>query len=222
MIVTYNSNNTDEVSLFQEDLPPKPTKHIIKTMMVAADGGGVSGSSDNQQRNVAIIKSNKDTRYGLESIVTHDGEKLPCWPLDALSSFKDNIGLEAYRKLEVIGIDKAQFFEDLYDFSINAADQDGETVIVAGLDESEMRHTRFKIAAKIPLHELNIHSQKMFDLAYKFETDNDEHTRISIIVNAIKNRAERDPVKNMVENQEGDAVKNVIENQEGDAVKKRK
>ncbi|GKF95677.1 hypothetical protein Tco_0288412, partial [Tanacetum coccineum] len=59
---------------------------------------------------------------------------------------------------------------------------------------------------------------KMFDLPYKFETNNDEHTRISIIVNAIKNMAERDPVKNMVENQEGDAVKNVVENQEGDAV----
>ncbi|GJR75929.1 hypothetical protein Tco_0088294 [Tanacetum coccineum] len=54
------------------------------------------------------------------------------------------------------------------------------------------------------------------------ETDNDEHTRISIIVNAIKNMAERDPVKNMVENQEGDEVKNVVENQEGDVVKKRK
>ena len=31
--------------------------------------------------------------------MTHDGEKLPCWPLEALSSFKENIGLEAYRKV---------------------------------------------------------------------------------------------------------------------------
>ncbi|GJS48835.1 thymidine kinase a-like protein [Tanacetum coccineum] len=126
-----------------------------------------------EAKDVVEDVSSKDTRYGLESIVTHNGEKLPCWPLDALSSFKDNIGLEAYRKLEVIGIDKARFFEDLYDFSINAADQDGETVIVAGLDGDYLR-------------------------------------------------VERDPLKNMVENQEGDAVKNVVENQEGDAVKKRK
>ncbi|GJS65319.1 ribonuclease H-like domain-containing protein [Tanacetum coccineum] len=110
--------------------------------------------------NVAIIKSSKDTGYGLESIVTHDGEKLPCWPLDALSSFKDNIVLEAYRK-------------------------------------------------------------KMFDLAYKFETDNDEHKMISIIVKSITNRVEHNPMKNMVKNQEGDAVKNVVENQEGDAVKRK-
>ncbi|KAK4485178.1 hypothetical protein RD792_007791 [Penstemon davidsonii] len=47
-------------------------------------------------RNVVIIKSNKDTRYGLDSIVTHDGVKLPCLPLANLLSFKENIGAEAY------------------------------------------------------------------------------------------------------------------------------
>ncbi|GJV55360.1 hypothetical protein Tco_1456365 [Tanacetum coccineum] len=62
---------------------------------------------------------------------------------------------------------------------------------------------------------------KMFDLDYKFETENDEKTRISIIVNAIKNMTERDPamMKTVVENQKGDAAKNVVENQEGDAVR---
>nr|GEV16360.1 multiprotein-bridging factor 1b [Tanacetum cinerariifolium] len=55
---------------------------------------------------------------------------------------------------------------------------------------------------------------KMFDLAYKFETENDEQTKISIIVNAIKNMTERDPamMKTVVENQEGDVAKNVVEN----------
>ncbi|PWA71957.1 Pentatricopeptide repeat-containing protein [Artemisia annua] len=100
----------------------------------------------------AIIKSNKDTRYGLDSIVTHDGEKLPCWPLEALSSFKEKIGLEAYRKLEVIGIDEAQFFEDLYDFCINAADHDGKTVIVAGLDGDYLRRS-FGVLDIIPIAE---------------------------------------------------------------------
>ncbi|GJS91813.1 hypothetical protein Tco_0774449 [Tanacetum coccineum] len=69
---------------------------------------------------------------------------------------------------------------------------------------------KVKIATKIMLHEFNVHAQKMCDLAYKFETKNDEQTRISIIVDAIKNRAERDPTKTktVVENQEEDAVKN--------------
>ncbi|KAK9068929.1 hypothetical protein SSX86_013045 [Deinandra increscens subsp. villosa] len=101
-------------------------------------------------RQVAVIKSSKDTRYGLDSIVTHDGEKLPCWPLAALSSFKERIGLEAYRQLEVIGIDEAQFFGDLYDFCIKAADHDGKTVIVAGLDGDYLRRS-FGVLDIIPL-----------------------------------------------------------------------
>ncbi|GJX51832.1 WD repeat-containing protein VIP3 [Tanacetum coccineum] len=78
---------------------------------------------------------------------------------------------------------------------------------------SLLRRMRFKIATKILLHELNVHAQKMFDLDYKFETENDEQTRISIIVNAIKNRAECDPAKTniVVENQEEDAVKSKSE-----------
>ncbi|PWA41563.1 hypothetical protein CTI12_AA552840 [Artemisia annua] len=59
---------------------------------------------------------------------------------------------------------------------------------------SLLRRMRFKIATKILLHELNLHSQKMYDLAFKFQ-EIDEQTRISIIVNAIKNRADRDPEK---------------------------
>nr|GEY03463.1 ubiquitin-specific protease 13 [Tanacetum cinerariifolium] len=62
---------------------------------------------------------------------------------------------------------------------------------------------RFKIATKILLHDFNVHAEKMLNLAFKFESENDEQTRISIIVNAIKNRDERDLAKTntFVENQ---------------------
>nr|GEZ21284.1 ulp1 protease family, C-terminal catalytic domain-containing protein [Tanacetum cinerariifolium] len=52
--------------------------------------------------------------------------------------------------------------------------------------------------------------ENMFDLASKFEFENDEQTRISIIVNAIKNKDERDPakMKTFVKNQEDDTLKN--------------
>ncbi|KAF8414220.1 hypothetical protein HHK36_002220 [Tetracentron sinense] len=102
-------------------------------------------------RNVAIIKSNKDTRYGLDSIVTHDGEKLPCWSLPDLSSFRQKFGADAYEKLDVIGIDEAQFFEDLYDFCSKAADHDGKTVIVAGLDGDYLRRSFGSVLDIIPL-----------------------------------------------------------------------
>ncbi|XP_030933347.1 thymidine kinase-like isoform X2 [Quercus lobata] len=91
-------------------------------------------SESSNGRSVAIVKSNKDTRYGLDSIVTHDGAKLPCLALPDLSSFRRKFGLEAYDQLDVIGIEEAQFFEDLYDFCREAAAHDGKRVIVAGLD----------------------------------------------------------------------------------------
>ncbi|KAK1269335.1 Thymidine kinase [Acorus gramineus] len=102
-------------------------------------------------RRVAMIKSNKDTRYGLDSVVTHDGVKMPCWALTDLSIFKVKMGPEAYNKIDVIGIDEAQFFKDLYEFCCNAADQDGKTVIVAGLDGDYLRRSFGSVLDIIPL-----------------------------------------------------------------------
>ncbi|KAF9664398.1 hypothetical protein SADUNF_Sadunf16G0014500 [Salix dunnii] len=104
-------------------------KTIIEMIWILNDAGHNSCSI-----NVALIKSNKDNRYGLDSVVTHDGVKLPCCALPNLSSFKQTFGQDAYDQLDVIGIDEAQFFGDLYDFCREVADHDGKTVIVAGLD----------------------------------------------------------------------------------------
>ncbi|PON90244.1 Thymidine kinase [Trema orientale] len=100
---------------------------------------------------VAIIKSNKDTRFGLDSIVTHDGVKLPCWALADLLSFRQKFGADAYEQLDVIGIDEAQFFGDLYDFCREAADHDGKTIIVSGLDGDYLRRSFGSVLDIIPL-----------------------------------------------------------------------
>ncbi|GLT94170.1 hypothetical protein SLE2022_119250 [Rubroshorea leprosula] len=105
----------------------------------------------NNGRNVAMIKSSKDTRYAVDSVVTHDGLKFPCWALPDLMSFPLRLGKEAYEKLDVIGIDEAQFFEDLYDFCCKAADEDGKTVIVAGLDGDYMRRRFGSVLEVVPL-----------------------------------------------------------------------
>ncbi|KAJ6812879.1 thymidine kinase-like [Iris pallida] len=102
-------------------------------------------------RRVAMIKSNKDTRYAVDSIVTHDGARMHCLALSELSTFRTNIGVEAYNKLDVIGIDEAQFFEDLYDFCRSAADLDGKIVIVAGLDGDFLRRKFGEVLDIIPL-----------------------------------------------------------------------
>ncbi|CAH8355050.1 unnamed protein product [Eruca vesicaria subsp. sativa] len=105
-------------------------------------------------KHVAVIKSDKDDRYSTESIVTHDGEKFPCWSLPDLTSFKGRFGYDAYRnRLEVIGIDEAQFFgdEDLYEFCRVAADEEGKTVIVAGLDGDFMRRRFGSVLDLVPV-----------------------------------------------------------------------
>lgn len=117
------------------------TTSLLRRVQAEADLG----------RNVAVIKSNKDTRYGLDSIVTHDGEKLPCWALSHLSLFKQRMRPDAYDQLDVIGIDEAQFFEDLYDFCREVADHDGKTLIVAGLDGDYLRRSFGSVVNIIPL-----------------------------------------------------------------------
>lgn len=99
-----------------------------------------------------MIKSDKDDRYCSESIVTHDGEKFPCWALPDLSSFKERFGLDAYRnRLDVIGIDEAQFFGDLVEFCREAADVEGKTVIVAGLDGDYLRRRFGSVLDLVPI-----------------------------------------------------------------------
>lgn len=44
-------------------------------------------------------------------------------------------------QMEVIGIDEAQFFDDLLEFCQSAADLDNKTVIVAGLDGDFLRYS---------------------------------------------------------------------------------
>lgn len=102
-------------------------------------------------RRVMLVKSDKDTRYGLNSVVSHDGAKMPCWAVADLASFKDKLGEEAYKQLDVIGIDEAQFFKDLYSFCQVAADKDGKTVIVAGLDGDYLRKSFGSALELIPL-----------------------------------------------------------------------
>ncbi|KAG6470228.1 hypothetical protein ZIOFF_071290 [Zingiber officinale] len=54
-------------------------------------------------------------------------------------------------QLDVIGIDEAQFFVDLYDFCCNVADRDQKTVIVAGLDGDYLRWRFGSVLDIIPL-----------------------------------------------------------------------
>jgi thymidine kinase len=49
---------------------------------------------------------------------------------------------DVFVQLEVIGIDEAQFFEDLFEFCQSAADVDRKTLVVAGLDGDFLRQDK--------------------------------------------------------------------------------
>ncbi|XP_022925302.1 thymidine kinase a-like [Cucurbita moschata] len=148
------SNQKRSAQIVASLSPPSGEVHVIVGPMFAGKTTSLLRRIQSESingRSVAVIKSNKDTRYGLDSIVTHDGMKLPCWALPNLSSFKQKFGEGAYDKLDVIGIDEAQFFDDLYDFCREAADMDGKTVIVAGLDGDYLRRSFGSVLDIIPL-----------------------------------------------------------------------
>nr|GEW81538.1 cytochrome P450 [Tanacetum cinerariifolium] len=62
-----------------------------------------------------------------------------------------------------------------------------------------LQRTRYKIATKIMLHQFNVVSNKVFDFAFTFETKYTEQAGVSMIVDAIKNRNNRDPPKQVKE-----------------------
>ncbi|GJT42796.1 FAR1-related sequence 5-like protein [Tanacetum coccineum] len=71
---------------------------------------------------------------------------------------------------------------------------------------SMLQRLRYKISTKIMLHQFNAVSSKMFDFAFTFETNNTEQARVSMIVDAIKNRNNRDPPKQVKETDTANVV----------------
>ncbi|EOA22745.1 hypothetical protein CARUB_v10003457mg [Capsella rubella] len=154
-ISTRNAHTTASSSSSSLSLSPPGEIHVVVGPMFSGKTTTLLRrilAEKQTGKNIAVIKSNKDTRYCTESIVTHDGEKFPCWSLPDLSSFKERFGIEDYEnRLDVIGIDEAQFFGDLYEFCREAADKEGKTVIVAGLDGDFMRRRFGSVLDLIPI-----------------------------------------------------------------------
>uniref|UniRef100_A0A7I4C4I3 Thymidine kinase n=1 Tax=Physcomitrium patens TaxID=3218 RepID=A0A7I4C4I3_PHYPA len=102
-------------------------------------------------RKASLVKSDKDNRYAVSAVVSHDGIQMPCVAVPNLAKFRERVGEEAYKQIEVIGIDEAQFFDDLLEFCQSAADVDHKTIIVAGLDGDFLRRRFGFVLDLIPL-----------------------------------------------------------------------
>ncbi len=108
-------------------------------------------------KKVLIIKNDKDNRYNYSDsyVVSHDQEKVSCVNRsELLPLFKDEI----YNNSEIIIIEEAQFFPDLYEFSIKSADNFNKKLVIVGLDGDYQRKPFGDILNLIP------HSEKVSKL----------------------------------------------------------
>nr|GEV27935.1 cytochrome P450 [Tanacetum cinerariifolium] len=134
-----------------------------------------------------------------------------CWVIACLQCKAISRTIDEEQQWKVFSDEiSAQFEHDVSYISLFEVDLDLGLCEESDEQVSMLRRMRFKIATKILLHEINVHAKKMFHSAFKFEFENDEQTRISIIMNVIKNKDECDPAKTktFAKNQEEDAIKN--------------
>ena len=100
-------------------------------------------------KKILAISHSIDTRYNgsTPQIVTHDKISYDCIQLKELLSLHQT---QNYKDAELIVIEEAQFFPDLYEFVVNAADVDNKTLVVAGLDGDYKKNPFGDILRLIP------------------------------------------------------------------------
>ena len=102
-------------------------------------------------KKILVINHKLDQRYSENSISTHSNIKLECISLQNLLDLTTNKKFKReYENCEVLVIEEAQFFKDLYEIVVNAADIDNKIVIVAGLDGDSNREEFGNILKLIP------------------------------------------------------------------------
>ncbi|GJS63140.1 peptidase C48, SUMO/sentrin/Ubl1 [Tanacetum coccineum] len=121
------------------------------------------------------------------------------------AQFKDNVNGLALNGIDLAKILKLKWktktnFRDCGIFTMlhmesysgqTASTWDCGLVSESKLQCDMLRRLRFKFATKILLHEINVHAPKMLELAKEFDKL-DPREKLSIVVEAVKNRGERE------------------------------
>lgn len=107
------------------------------------------------KRNVIAFKAAVDTRYAKNEVASHAGTLLSSVPVSSTAELKKYLEAKILEKrVDVVGIDEVQFFdEEIVDYIEELADR-GMIVIVTGLDK-DFRSQPFKNVDRIlPLAEM--------------------------------------------------------------------
>ena len=76
--------------------------------------------------NILVLTASVDTRYGTEMIVSHDKDSYPARSIQRLTPLYSD---PEYSGAQLIVIEEAQFFPDLYDFVLTAVEKDNKHVL---------------------------------------------------------------------------------------------
>lgn len=105
-------------------------------------------------RTTMVINYSLDTRYGENSVISHDSMDVPACMVSNLKSINDDEVLrEKYNKSQYIFINEGQFFDGLKDFCEHAANQDNKIVFVCGLDGDYKQKKFGEMIDLIPISE---------------------------------------------------------------------
>lgn len=84
-------------------------------------------------KEVLLINHIKDDRFTeYETVVTHGYQSRPCLKTESLFSIQDHRDYDDKTNYDIIAIDEAQFFPDLYDYVLGKL-KENKQVIVSGL-----------------------------------------------------------------------------------------
>lgn len=100
-----------------------------------------------EKYNLLLINNSKDNRYGESVISSHDKIQIKCNSLENLLDITDKT---VYKNSDVIFIEEGQFFKDLIEFCLKAADEDKKIIYVAGLDGDFKRQEFGQMCKLVP------------------------------------------------------------------------
>ena len=100
-------------------------------------------------KQILIVNHSNDTRYKKDTISTQSNINVSCVSLSNLNLIKSTPEYN-YENCEVIVIEEAQFFKNLYEFVLDSAEKDNKIVIIAGLDGDSNREAFGDIIKLIP------------------------------------------------------------------------
>ena len=102
-------------------------------------------------KKILVVKHKLDKRYSENSISTHSNMNLECISLDKLEEINTiQEYTRDYNECDVLVVEEAQFFEDLYKFVTYSADIKNKIVLVAGLDGDSNRKKFGEILDLVP------------------------------------------------------------------------